>query len=174
MNERAREEQHPDLTREEYFALHRLVMAITFIFGDGHYGHTGDHATRHPVILAVHPAKTDWYDEMSVDSNGVGCNHPSYTGARDEDCHDWMGAARGPGREIDAAKGTWRRDFDGAVAVFTRDATTIDLGPGWKRILGGDDPSFNTGARTRYLKLGAESGAILVRAKGYDRDSPDR
>ncbi|RMD83239.1 MAG: hypothetical protein D6815_07090, partial [Candidatus Dadabacteria bacterium] len=153
----------PDLFNPER---HRMTMAMAFIFGDGYYGHTGQHALRHREILGNQEPSgfDDWLDEMSVDPEGVGCNHPAYSGATRWQYSDWMGLPLGPAVELDPNTKTYRRDFENAVALFTGYPATIDLGTQFRKILGSDDPVFNDGSRLWSIDFPEpESGAILMR-----------
>ncbi len=157
-----------DRSAQDFFnpERHRMTMAMAYIFGQGYYGHTGRHATRHREILGNQEPDglDDWLDEMSVDPAGVGCNHPAYSGTTRWQYHDWMGAPLGPFVELDAATRTYRRDFENAVAVFSGYPTTIELGTLFRKILGTDDPTFNDGSELRSIEFTtSQSGAILVR-----------
>lgn len=78
------------------------------------------------------------------------------------------------GRPIDAPQlsawvsGVFRREFvNGLVLVNPKGngRQTVNVGPGWKRILGTQDPVHNNGQLTEAITLNEQDGIILLRAK---------
>ena len=162
INERDRE--MPD---DINYPAHRRTLAETLIFGDGQYGHTGDHALRHEQIngLTLNDGRDDWMDEFSVDQAGVSGNRTEYAGDYREQFHDWMGLPLEPARELDAGLRLWRRHFDNALVLYSYRSTTVDLGQSYQKILGLDP--FNDGTVLSQIVLDDEggAGAVLVRTE---------
>ena len=59
----------------------------------------------------------------------------------------------------------WRRDFTGGVALLnaTNTAQTVELGPGYRHILGTQDPTVNNGAPATSVTLGPRDAVLLIK-----------
>jgi hypothetical protein len=61
-------------------------------------------------------------------------------------------------------EGLYRRDFEKGLVIVnpTRDAITIELELGYRRLLGTQDPVINDGTSVTEITIGAEDGIILL------------
>jgi len=68
----------------------------------------------------------------------------------------------------------WRRDFTGGTALLngTNAAQTVEVGPGYRHILGTQDPRINNGAPTTSVTLGPHDAALLVKVAVQPRRLP--
>jgi hypothetical protein len=90
-----------------------------------------------------------WYDEYD---GGVGIRS-----------RDWLWQAlTGP---IKLSSGVWRRDFEHGVVLnnSTSSPQRVELGTGYRRLRGTQDPTVNTGATVTSVDLGPGDGLFLVR-----------
>ncbi len=68
----------------------------------------------------------------------------------------------------------WRRDFTGGAALLngTNTAQTVEVGPGYRHILGTQDPTINNGASATSVTLGPHDAVLLVKVSVQPRQLP--
>jgi len=68
----------------------------------------------------------------------------------------------------------WRRDFTGGTALLnaTNTAQTVELGPGYRHILGTQDPAINNGAPATSVTLGPRDAVLLIKVSVQARPIP--
>ncbi|GEM_PF-1513985 len=158
---------------------HRNILAMTLVMGDGYYGHDYNHATGIPVC-SLKP-RDDWFDEFSVDENGVSSKHKDYDA--EEICYDlgqgeeckkdrfehvgWLGRALGEGYELSGYPKVYRRNFEHGIVLFNTGYTvTVSLEKPYKKILGVDLDNngifYNDGSSLSSITLDSLEGIILL------------
>ncbi len=162
------------------FDAHRDIMAMTLIMGNASYGHTYSHSTGIPICDRHY--RDDWFDEFSVDENGVSSKHEDYDAplicfdfGEGEQCVKnrfyhigWLGGALGTGYEMQGYPNVYRRDFDNGIALLSLDSNeiTITLERYYKKILGVDPDNngilFNDGSTLNQVTLNNREGIILI------------
>ncbi len=169
----------------EDYEEHRNILALTLVLGDGGYDHTYYHSAGIP--FCSRKARDDWFDEMSVDENGVSSLHPTYSA--DVVCDEvgfcdknrfqhvgWLGKALGEGYTLAGYKNAWRRDFEKGSAFFSMEPreVRVKLGAPLKKINGVDPDNsgklYNDGSLVTEVVLPAVTkehkgqGMILLKA----------
>lgn len=70
------------------------------------------------------------------------------------------------------SNGVYRREFTNGLVLVNPKGNgrrTVNVGPGWKRILGIEDQSFNNGQTTSVVTLDEQDGIVLLREKPMPR-----
>jgi hypothetical protein len=73
------------------------------------------------------------------------------------------------------SQGVYRREFDNGLVLVNpkgNGTRTVNVGSGWKRIKGSQDPTHNTGQSVTSITLEAQDGIILLREGAISRPSP--
>ncbi|MGE5117362.1 MAG: putative glycoside hydrolase [Betaproteobacteria bacterium] len=104
------------------------------LLGDGHFSFTD---------AAVGYSSVPWFDEYEVA----------------------LGAPTGRATLQEWSNGVYRRRYENALVLVNpqKDARTVKVGAGWRRLLATQDPVTNSGASVRTLTLPAKDGIVLVR-----------
>jgi len=95
-----------------------------------------------------------WYDEYSVDSEGVATT--------DAKCKGYLGKPKEETCKI--VNGIWRRNFDNGIVLCnpTKSEKIIDLEKACRRIKGKQDKRVNDGSLVKKFILPAQDGIILL------------
>ena len=94
-----------------------------------------------------------WFDEYDID----------------------LGRAIDPPQFDEWQNGVYRRRFENGMAIVNpkgNGTRTVQIGPGYKRFSGTQDPSTNNGQVAESVTLGERDGLILVRIDGPATDRP--
>ena len=94
-----------------------------------------------------------WFDEFDV-SLGYSIDPPQYAA--------W-------------SKGVYRREFEGGLVLVNpkgNGSQTVNVGVGWRRFLGVQDPNHNNGAFAEQITLQAQDGIILLRDGAVPKPVP--
>jgi hypothetical protein len=97
-----------------------------------------------------------WYDEYSID---VATGRPTGDASK----KGYLGQATGPAVQL--ADDVWRRDFEHGIALVNNSSSTqtVSLGGTFRRILGTQDPTVNSGASVSTASLPPWDAVILLR-----------
>ena len=104
------------------------------LLGNGYYSHT-----LHDAAYSTVP----WFDEYEVPLG--------------KPVDPWPAAAW--------QNGVWKRRYEQALVLVNPTASpkVVDVGPGWQRFRGQQDPGVNSGAAATTLTLPPQDGLILIR-----------
>ena len=109
------------------------------------------------VMIEDGPPELDWFDEFD---------------GGDLDRVGYLGKPVDPPQTAPWTQGVWRREFEyGLVLVNPKGngTRTVNVGSGWKRIKGTQDPVHNSGQAVTSLTLEAQDGIILLREGAISR-----
>jgi len=126
------------------------------------------------VGFNVHGAKTDYrFFRYAFASCRMGDGQFSYTDAAAvysnvpwfDEYEVAFGAAIDAPTLTPWSNGVHRRRFEHAMVLVNSnmDARSVQIEPGWRRLLARQDPFTNDGAPVTYLTLGPKEGIVLVR-----------
>lgn len=125
------------------------------LLGDGYFA-PGDNVSTN--------ASLGWYDEFSVDfASGRATGDASKKG--------YLGFPKGDA--VDLGNNVWRRDYDFGIVLLNSSGEyrSVSLGDSFRRILGSQDPSVNSGETVATVNLPPTDGIILLRQVGDVSDA---
>jgi hypothetical protein len=112
------------------------------------------------VMIEDGPPELDWFDEFD---------------GGELDMVGYLGQAMDPPQTSAWSQGVYRREFyNGLVLVNPKGngARTVNVGEGWKKIVGRQDPKHNDGQSVTSITLDEQDGIILLRENAMARPQP--
>jgi hypothetical protein len=106
------------------------------------------------------PPELDWFDEF----DGGNLNKVGY-----------LGYPIDPPQKSPWSQGVYRREFDNGLVLVNpkgNGTKTVDVGSGWKRLSGTQDPAHNNGQPASTITLPEQDGIILIRSGAQQPSRP--
>lgn len=112
------------------------------------------------VMIEDGPPELDWFDEF----DGGALNRVGY-----------LGDPVSPPQTAAWSQGVYRREFQNGLVLVNpkgNGTRTVNVGSGWKRIEGSQDPAHNNGQSASSITLQEQDGIILLREGASARPEP--
>ena len=132
-----------------------------------------------PGITSVYRWNRYWLASALLDNGYYGVMAPGdvrpeydeFFGGNDHSVEKlgYLGYPIDPPQTSAWSQGVYKREFDNGLVLVNpkgNGTKTVEVGPGWKRISGSQDPQHNNGQAVSSVTLQAQDGIILLRQGG--------